>query len=145
MQQITSPAYKTYLFEVPTGATPTNLYTFPDIPFLRKKLVYAIEACICTIGPSGTTALFQGVTNPAGFINLVDANSQNFAQNIPWQELRTETLITIDAAPTGEIDVYNGSGLVIFTPRFVALNKCSIYFPTPPTASRSMVFNVYYK
>lgn len=137
--------FKTYTLEVPATVVGQTNFTFPDIPFLRDKKCYGIEATANVLGPvTGKSNLFGIVAfTQAGFITLVDNLNDQFVQNMPLTELRNAWNLF-----PGVVNIsFNSNGLTVFSERVILWNKCTIYFPiTPiPSVDRTFVFTIYYK
>lgn len=154
MQLIKQDIQKTYTLEVTATAIGQTTFTFPDIPFLRNKLSYAIETSIQSfMVTTGKTNLFSQSTfigTYAGFITLVDSTNNQFVQNMPLLELQNQQYQLIDQSgtPTSQVNFpYNSNGLMTFTERIVQWNKCSMYFPTSPILglTSAFQFTIYYK
>jgi hypothetical protein len=152
MQLIQRDILRSYTLEVTATAIGQTTFTFPDIPFLRNKIAYAIEASVGTIMvTSGKTNQFSQATflnTYSGFITLVDSNNNQFVQNMPLKELMTKWYNNqISPSTIGANQPYNTNGLMVFSDRIVQWNKCSLYFPTSPISATTQGFQfiIYYK
>lgn len=153
MQFIQRDILHTYTLELTPTAIGQTTFTFPDIPFLRNKISYAIDASIQSyMVTTGKTNLFSQsifMGQYAGFITLVDSTNNQFCQNMPLLELVNQQYQYLDgAAPSSIVNFsYNTNGLMTFSDRIVQWNKCSIYFPTSPIGalSQGFQFTIYYK
>lgn len=153
MQLIQRDILRTYTLEISATAIGQTSFTFPDIPFLRNKISYAIETSIQSfMVTTGKTNLFASSTfigTYAGFITLVDSTNNQFCQNMPLLELQNQQYQYIDSTtPTSSLNFpYNTNGLTTFTDKIVQWNKCSMYFPTSPITAltNGFQFTIYYK
>jgi len=153
MQLIKRDILRTYTLEIIPTSTSQKTFTFPDIPFLRNKISYAIDCSInSTMVTSGKTNLFSQSDFFAiygGFITLVDSTNNQFVQNMPLAELMNlqnqhiETSVLASQFNTP----YNTNGLMIFSDRIVQWNKCSLYFvgAIPSALTSGFQFTIYYK
>jgi len=151
MQLIQRDLLRTYTLEiVPTKIGQTN-FTFPDIPFLRNKISYGIDASINSyMVTTGKLNYFSNFTpgDFAGFITLVDSQNNQFIQNMPVVELISLQYQRIEASGGAIVNQpYNTNGTTIFSERIVQWNKCTMYFPTSPITAltQGFQFSIYYK
>jgi hypothetical protein len=151
MQLIQRDLLRTYTLEiVPTKIGQTN-FTFPDIPFLRNKISYGIDASINSwMVTTGKLNIFSNFTPGElnGFITLVDSQNNQFIQNMPIVELISLQYQRIEAGITPTVNQpYNTNGTIIFSERIVQWNKCTMYFPTSPItgSTQGIQFTIYYK
>jgi len=156
MQLIQRDILRTYTLEIIPTAIGQTSFTFPDIPFLRNKISYAIETSIAfqmvTTGKDNRFGQVNFTYQSAGFITLVDSDNNQFVQNMPIIELQTQYNFTpsTTSPPSGTIAVatpYNTNGLTIFTERIVQWNKCSMFFNISPISAltQGFQFTIYYK
>ncbi len=144
MQSIIKDVVKTFTIEIapPASATAT-IWAFPDIPFLRNKKCYAIEASICANSAASGKINFFGsstLTNPA-FLTLINKDNEEFVQNMPVVNLRNSENFNL----VGNFIPYNTNGLTPFKPRIVQWSKSSVFFPTATgVANLSIQFIIYY-
>lgn len=145
MQTITQDILKSYTLEIaPTASGTLNIWNFPDIPFLRNKKAFGIEATINSKGvTTGKTNLFSQPTfTDAGFITLVDVDGIQFVQQMPLIELRSGWYLDVAA----NISLpHNTNAMPVFSPRFVQWNKCSVYFPVAQSTANCLQFTIYYQ
>jgi hypothetical protein len=153
MQLIQKDLLRTYTLEI-TGIIGQTSFTFPDIPFLRNKISYGIDASVNQfMVTTGKTNLFSQTTfigDYAGFITLIDSENIQFVQNMPVLELLALQYLYIDESGTPGVQAntpYNTNGTIIFKERIVQWNKCTMYFPVSPitTTSQGFQFTIYYK
>ena len=153
MQLIQKDILRTYTLEV-TGIIGQTNFTFPDIPFLRNKISYGIDASINQfMATTGRFNRFQStafLSSFAGFVTLIDSENNQFVQNMPVLELiaLSNTYIDTTGTPTQQNNTpYNTNGILIFKERIVQWNKCTMYFPVSPitTATQGFQFTIYYK
>ena len=129
----------TYTVEVsiPTGTTSLQFF-FPDIPYLRDKMITGFSASSALFGVS--TGL-QNISPSAGglnmFITLATSNGDQFIQNIPVVELHT-----IFGGSTFYI---NTNSIMGIAPRNVVWTKSFIYFPAAGFTTNTVAqFNIFY-
>lgn len=130
------------------SATATN-FPFPDIPILRDRLIVGISASVVPLtiytGKLNLNSLVFTASYSA-FLTLVDTNGNQFVQNMPTVELNPVGAITVTLAPA--LTNYarrSTNGMMFFRPRYVAWEKCYVYFPTPPgTANATLQFTIFY-
>jgi hypothetical protein len=129
----------TYTVEVsiPNGSTALQFF-FPDIPYLRDKMITGMCASTSLYGVS--TGL-QNVSVSAGganmFITLQTFSGEQFIQNIPAIEL-TNNL-------GGSQFYINTNTAWAFAPRNVVWPKSFIYFPVAGFSTNVVAqFNIFY-
>lgn len=129
----------TYTVEVaiPTGTTSLQFF-FPDIPYLRDKMITGICASTSQKGVStGLTNIAVGLTGLNMFMTLQTFSGEQFIQNIPVMEL-TNNL-------GGSETFINTNTIWGIAPRNVVWPKSFIYFPTATYAPGSVAqFNIFY-
>ena len=152
MQFIQKDLLRTYTLEITPTAIGQTTFTFPDIPFLRDRISYAIEASVgsvmITTGLSNQFTSSTFLSTYSGFVTLVDSANRQFVQNMPIKELMTKWYNNQIAPSTiGVNQPYNTNGLMVFSERIVQWNKCSMYFPTSPITALTQGFQfvIYYK
>jgi hypothetical protein len=135
--------------------TTTQQYTFPDIPYLREKKVFAIALNTSAFGVDTglnniglSLALGTGAVSKSSFLTLYDHSGNQFIQDIPLQELIANKTFYSATAPDRLVAESIGSknGLMIFRPRIIQWTKCSIYFPVVPTTTGlCFQFDIFYR
>jgi hypothetical protein len=135
--------------------TTTQQYTFPDIPYLREKKVFAIALNTSVFGVDTglnniglSLALGTGFANKSAFLTLYDNKGDQFIQDIPLQELIANKTFYSAPGPDRLVAESIGSknGLMIFRPRIIQWTKCSIYFPVAPTTMNlCFQFDIFYR
>lgn len=134
--------------------TTTQQYTFPDIPYLREKKVFAIALNTSAFGVDtglnniGLSMALGMMVNKSAFLTLYDNKGDQFIQDIPLQELIANKTFYSATAPDRLVVESIGSknGLMIFRPRIVQWTKCSIYFPVVPTTTNlCFQFDIFYR
>jgi hypothetical protein len=144
MQSIIKDVVKTFTIEIAPAASATaTTWVFPDIPFLRNKKCYAIEASICANSAASGKINFFGsstLVNPA-FLTLVNKDNEEFVQNMPIANLRN----TENFNQPGDFISYNTNGITPFKPRIVQWTKSNVFFPTATgVPNLSIQFIIYY-
>jgi hypothetical protein len=154
MQLIQKDLLRTYTLEILPTKTGQLNFTFPDIPFLRNKISYAIDCSINSImmtsGKENAFSTADFFQIYGGFITLVDSQNNQFVQNMPLCELMSLQNQFISAntgsQPLQRSYPYNSNGTMIFSERIVQWNKCSLFFPAPAISlSQGFQFTIYYK
>lgn len=144
---------KAYTLEVqPLNSATQTTWQFPDIPFLREKYITGISVSTNAAGQtSGKTNLGYYIpqsNNYSSFLTLVDNTGKQFVQNIPLDELVTQSWQRNNLATSSNnfIYGYNTNGLFCFKPVNIVWTKCYIYLPTAITFSNYICqFNVFYQ
>lgn len=129
----------TYTVEVniPNGSTALQFF-FPDIPYLRDKMITGLVASTSLYGVStGLLNLCPAAGGENMFITLQTFSGEQFIQNIPVTELQNNL--------GGSANILNTNGIWAFAPRNVVWPKSFIYFPISgfPT-NRVAQFNIFY-
>jgi hypothetical protein len=136
------------------NTTTTQQFTFPDIPYLRNRKVYAIALNTSPYGVDsglsnvGFGLAFNTIANSSSFLTLYDKNGDQFIQDLPLQELICNRAFFTNTAPD-RIQFqtkFQTNGLTVFTPRIIQWTKCSIYFPVAlGVGNVSFQFDIFYK
>lgn len=129
----------TYTVEVSIPAGTTSLqFFFPDIPYLRDKLITGIVASAAEKGVStGLNNIAIAADGLNMFMTLQTFSGEQFIQNLPVIEL-SNNLGTTEA-------FINTNTIWGIAPRNVVWTKSFIYFPTASyTAGTVAQFNIFY-
>lgn len=139
----------TYTVEVQLYSTQTTQQiNFPDVPFLRDKIITGI---VGSGAPSGVTTGLPNYINSfnlglnACFVNLQTDNGDYFMQNMPIQELLCNTGTSSNPSYSGQYTFYNTNGILMTSARRVVWPKSYLFFPTPLPVNAVMQFNIFYK
>jgi len=136
------------------NTTTTQQFTFPDIPYLRNRKVYAIALNTSPYGvDSGLSNIGYGlalntISNSSSFLTLYDQNGDQFIQDLPLQELIcNRTFLSASTPDRLQLQSkFQANGLTVFTPRIIQWTKCSIYFPVAlGVGNLSFQFDIFYK
>jgi len=144
---------KTYTLEViPLASATQTTWQFPDIPFLREKYITGISLSTnvggITSGKVNLGFYIPLLTSYSSFLTLVDNTGKQFIQNMPLDELVTQSVQQNNNATSASnfIGSYNTNGTVSFKPVNIVWTKCYIYFPTAiGQANYCCQFNVFYQ
>ena len=132
----------------------TQQFTFPDIPYLRDKKVFAIALNTARFGvDSGLTTLGNQlssgiITDRSSFLTLYDESGDQFIKDLPLQELICSRTFRTNTIPDRleYQTVFQQNGLTVFTPRIIQWTKCTIYFPDPSNVvNLSFQFDIFYQ
>ena len=129
----------TYTVEVviPSGSTSLQFF-FPDVPYLRDKLITGVTTSTSQTGVStGLGNIAVSVSGINMFVTFQTFSGEQFIQNIPAIEL-TNNL-------GGSNTVINTNTIWGFAPRNIVFPKSFIYFPSAGFATGSVAqFNIFY-
>jgi hypothetical protein len=129
----------TYTVEVriPTGTTSLQFF-FPDVPYLRDKLITGLVASTSLYGVStGLINLCPAAGGENMFITLATSNGDQFVQNIPVTELQNNL--------GGSANIVNTNGIWGIAPRNIVWTKSFIFFPIGGFTTNTVAqFNIFY-
>ena len=129
----------TYTVEVtiPNGSTALQFF-FPDIPYLRDKMITGIVASTSLYGVStGLLNLCPAAGGENMFITLATSNGDQFVQNIPVTELQNNL--------GGSANIVNTNGIWGIAPRNIVWTKSFIFFPIGGFTTNTVAqFNIFY-
>lgn len=135
----------TYTVEVRLYSTQTTQQiNFPDVPYLRDKIITGVVA---SGAPAGVSTGLPNYVNSFAFgangcfVNLQTDNGDYFIQNMPIQELMNNS----GDNGAGEYTFYNTNGIMMTSARRVVWPKSYLFFPTPLTVDAVIQFNIFYK
>jgi hypothetical protein len=144
---------KAYTLEViPLSSSTQTTWQFPDIPFLREKYITGISLSTnvggITSGKANLGFFIPVSTLYSSFLTLVDNGGKQFIQNMPLDELVTQSTQQNNNAVSASnfIASYNTNGTVSFKPVNIVWTKCYIYFPVASgLVNYCCQFNVFYQ